>query len=59
MLKLAIIFFIISVIAGIFGFTNVAAGARSIAKFFFFVFLIIFLAIVIFGIFLGKTLLGT
>jgi uncharacterized membrane protein YtjA (UPF0391 family) len=32
MIKWAIIFFVISLIAGFFGFTNVAAGARGIAK---------------------------
>lgn len=57
MLKLAIAFFIVSVIAGVLGFTNVASGARRIAKVFFFLFLLIFLAIVVFGIMLGKALL--
>ena len=32
MLKLAIIFFIISLIAGVFGFTGIASGARGISK---------------------------
>ena len=32
MIKWAIIFFIISVVAGFFGFTGVASGARTIAK---------------------------
>jgi uncharacterized membrane protein YtjA (UPF0391 family) len=53
MLKWALIFFVISLIAGFFGFTNVAAGARSIAKVLFFVALTIFLIVLIFGVFLG------
>jgi uncharacterized membrane protein YtjA (UPF0391 family) len=54
MLKWAIIFFIISVIAGFFGFTGVASGARTIAKVLFFIALAIFLVILIFGVFLGM-----
>lgn len=52
MLKAAIFFFVISLIAGVLGFTNIAAGARSIAKVFFFIALAIFivLALMAFGI---------
>jgi uncharacterized membrane protein YtjA (UPF0391 family) len=53
MLKWALIFFVISLIAGFFGFTNVASGARSIAKVLFFIALAIFLIVLIFGVFLG------
>lgn len=53
MLKWALIFFVISLIAGFFGFTNVAAGSRSIAKVLFFIALAIFLIVLIFGVFLG------
>ena len=56
MLKWALIFFLISVIAGYFGFTGVASGARSVAKILFFVFLAIFLVILVFGVLLGKAL---
>ncbi len=54
MLKWAIIFFVISVIAGLFGFTGVASGARTIAKVLFFVALIIFVVVLVFGVFLGM-----
>jgi uncharacterized membrane protein YtjA (UPF0391 family) len=54
MLKLAILFFVISVIAGFFGFTNVASGARTIAKVLFFIALAIFLIILVFGVMLGM-----
>ena len=53
MLKLAIIFFIISLIAGFFGFTDIAAGAKGIAKILFFVALVIFLVVLVSGVLLG------
>jgi uncharacterized membrane protein YtjA (UPF0391 family) len=53
MLKLAVLFFVISLVAGALGFTNIASGARGIAKVFFFVALAIFLVILIFGVMLG------
>ena len=53
MIKWALIFFIISVVAGFFGFTNVAAGTRGIAKILFAIALVIFLIVLVFGVFLG------
>ncbi|WP_375507672.1 DUF1328 domain-containing protein, partial [uncultured Caballeronia sp.] len=41
MLKLAILFAVISVIAGFFGFGRVSSGAAGIAKIFFFIFLVL------------------
>ena len=37
MLKWALIFFAISIVAGLFGFTNIAAGARTISRVLFFI----------------------
>ncbi len=54
MIEWAIIFFIISLIAGVFGFTNIAAGARGIAKILFFIALAIFLIVLVFGVLLGM-----
>ena len=53
MIKWAIIFFVISLIAGVFGFTGIAAGARGIAKVLFFIAVAIFLVILVFGVLLG------
>jgi uncharacterized membrane protein YtjA (UPF0391 family) len=53
MLKWALIFFVISVIAGFLGFTGVASTTRSIAKVLFFIALAIFLIVLIFGVMLG------
>lgn len=54
MLKWAIIFFALSLIAGVLGFTNVATSARSIAKVFFFIAVIVFLIVLVFGVMLGT-----
>ena len=54
MLKLAILFFVISVIAGYFGYTGVASTTRRIAKVLFFIALAIFLIVLIFGVMLGM-----
>jgi uncharacterized membrane protein YtjA (UPF0391 family) len=54
MIKLAIIFFIVSLVAGLFGFTTIASGAAGIAKILFFVAISIFLIILVFGVFLGM-----
>jgi uncharacterized membrane protein YtjA (UPF0391 family) len=40
MLKLALFFFIVSIIAGVFGFTGISAAAAGIAKVLFFIFII-------------------
>lgn len=53
MIKWAIIFFVISVIAGFFGFTGVASGSRTIAKVLFFIALALFLIVLVFGVLLG------
>ncbi len=54
MLKWAVIFFLISVVAGFFGFTGVASTTRTIAKVLFFIALAIFLIVLVFGVWLGT-----
>jgi len=54
MLKWALIFFVISVVAGILGFTGVASTTRTIAKVLFFIALAIFLIVLVFGVMLGM-----
>ena len=54
MLKWALVFFVISVIAGYFGFTGVASSTRTIAKVLFFIALAIFLVVLVFGVMLGM-----
>ena len=50
MLVWAIIFFIIAIIAAIFGFTEIASGAAWIAKILFFIFLILFVIALVFAL---------
>ena len=50
MLYWAVIFFIVAIIAAIFGFGGIAAGASTIAQVLFFVFLVVFLASLIAGL---------
>lgn len=54
MLKWAIIFFLISLVAGYFGFGGVASGAKTVAKVLFFLAITIFLVVLVFGVFLGS-----
>jgi uncharacterized membrane protein YtjA (UPF0391 family) len=54
MLKWAIIFFLVSVVAGWLGFGGIEHGARTIAKVLFFIAVIIFLIVLVFGVMLGK-----
>ena len=54
MIKWAIIFFLVSLVAGFFGFTDVAASFRMIAKVLFFIAITIFLVILVFGVLLGM-----
>lgn len=49
MLRWAAIFFVIAIVAAIFGFGGIASGAASIAKVLFFIFLVGFIIIIAFG----------
>jgi uncharacterized membrane protein YtjA (UPF0391 family) len=50
MLRYAIAFFVIAIIAALFGFGGIAAGATEIAKILFFVFLILFVVSLVAGV---------
>lgn len=57
MLKLALIFFLVSIVAGIFGFTNIAVGTATIAKWLFFIAIAIFVVFLVLGLIAGEVLL--
>jgi uncharacterized membrane protein YtjA (UPF0391 family) len=57
MLKWALIFFIVAIVAGALGFTNIAAGAATIAKVLFGIFLVIFLIFLVLGLMAGEAFL--
>ena len=54
MLRWSVTFFIIAIIAAVFGFGGIAAGAASIAKILFFIFLTLFVVTLLFGASLFK-----
>jgi len=54
MLKWALIFFLISVVAGFLGFTNIAAGARTISKWLFFIAVAIFVVFLVLALLAGE-----
>ncbi len=54
MLRWAIAFFIIAIIAAVFGFGDIADGATDIAKILFFVFLVLFVISLLFNLVRGK-----
>ena len=56
MLKLALFFFVVSIIAALFGFTGISVAAAGIAKILFFVFVALFLILLIAGLMLGSAL---
>lgn len=54
MLRWALIFFILAIVAGVFGFGGIAAGAATIAKYLFFGFLVIFVVTLVMGLVSGR-----
>lgn len=56
MLKWALVFFIVSVIAGALGFSGVAAQTATIAKWLFFIALAIFAVFLVLGLLAGEAL---
>jgi uncharacterized membrane protein YtjA (UPF0391 family) len=56
MLKLALFFLVVSLIAALFGFTGISAAAADIARVLFFIAIVIFLVLLIAGLMAGSTL---
>lgn len=54
MLKWALIFFIVAIIAALFGFSGIAAGAATIAKWLFFIAVAIFILFLVIGVVAGE-----
>ncbi|HEY8905626.1 MAG TPA: DUF1328 domain-containing protein [Rhodoferax sp.] len=54
MLHYAVVFFVIALVAALFGFGGIAAGAVGIAKILFFVFIILAIASFLFGSMRGR-----
>ncbi len=56
MLRLALFFLVVSIIAAIFGFGGIAAASASIAQVLFFVTIVLFIALLVAGLMVGSTL---
>jgi len=56
MLKWAVIFLIIAIVAGIFGFTGVEQASATIAQWLFGIFLVLFLGALVIGLAIGSKL---
>jgi uncharacterized membrane protein YtjA (UPF0391 family) len=56
MLKWALIFLVIAVIAGVFGFSDVETASATIAQWLFGIFVVLFLGVLIIGLTLGAKL---
>jgi uncharacterized membrane protein YtjA (UPF0391 family) len=54
MLSWALAFFVIAIIAAVFGFGGIASGAAEIAKLLFFLFVVLFIVSLIVGLVRGR-----
>lgn len=59
MLRWALIFLVVGLIAGLLGFTGIAGTSIAIAKTLFFVFMVIFAVLLIAGLAVGRRISGT
>jgi uncharacterized membrane protein YtjA (UPF0391 family) len=58
MLKWALIFLVVGLVAGLLGFTGIAGTSIAIAKTLFFIFMVIFLVLLIAGLAVGRRITG-
>lgn len=56
MLRLALFFLVVSLIAAVFGFGGIAAASADIARILFFIAIVIFLVLLVAGLMAGSTL---
>ena len=54
MLRWALVFFVVAIIAAVFGFGGIASGASEIARVLFFLFVVIFVVSLVMGLFTGR-----
>ena len=54
MLRWSLAFFIVAIIAAVFGFGGIAAGATDIARLLFFFFVVVFLVSLLWGLMSGR-----
>jgi uncharacterized membrane protein YtjA (UPF0391 family) len=54
LLKWALVFFVVSIIAALFGFTDIAAASADVARILFYIFLVIFIVLLVLGLVLSR-----
>jgi uncharacterized membrane protein YtjA (UPF0391 family) len=54
LLKWALIMLVVSIIAAVFGFTDLAAASADVARILFYIFLLIFLVLLVAGLSVGR-----
>jgi uncharacterized membrane protein YtjA (UPF0391 family) len=57
-LKWALIFFIISLVAALFGFTDISAASADVARVLFYIFLVIFVVLLVLGLTIFRAVSG-
>lgn len=57
MLKLALLFFVVSLVAGVFGFSGVSSATAGVAKVLFFIAVAIFVIFIALALFAGSLIL--
>lgn len=58
MLRWALLFLLIGLVAGVLGFTSLAGASIAIAKFLFFIFIAIFLVLLVLGLTIARRVSG-
>lgn len=58
MLRWALLFLVVGLIAGVLGFTSIAGASIAIAKILFFIFMVLFIALLIGGLAIGRGVSG-
>ena len=54
LLKWALIFFLVSIVAAVFGFTGISLASADIARILFYIFLVIFLVLLVLGLTIAR-----
>lgn len=58
MLRWALIFLVVALVAGLLGFTNIAGASMAIAQTLFYIFVVIFLVLLVIGLVTGRRIGG-
>ncbi len=56
MLRLALFFLVVSLVAAVFGFGGISAAAADIARILFFIFVVVFVVLLVAGLMAGSAL---